>query len=170
MGDTTLSVGRISTFVRGDFVAPDGTAFQRDIVRHLGAVAVAAVIDGALVLVRQYRAPLDRFLHEIPAGLRDVPGEDPADTARRELVEEAGLRAGRMDHLVTMAPAPGLTDELVDIYVAGDLEPVEAEAHGVEEEWMTVESIPLDEVVSMITSGEIIDAKTIVAVFALGRR
>lgn len=170
LADTLLSQGRISRFVRGEFAAPDGSRFERDIVRHLGAVAVVAIVEGALVLVRQYRAPLERFLYEIPAGLRDVPGEDPADTARRELIEEAGLRAGTMEHLVTMAPAPGLTDELVDIYLAGDLHEVDAEAHGVEEEWMTMSRLPLDEVAAMIRSGEIIDAKTIVAVHALSLR
>ncbi|MEZ5144991.1 MAG: NUDIX hydrolase [Acidimicrobiales bacterium] len=82
------------------FTGPDGTSFQRDVVHHPEAVsAVPLLDDGTVVLVRQYRAPLERELLEIPAGIRDVDGEDPETTAGRELVEEVGLRAGRLERL-----------------------------------------------------------------------
>jgi len=162
LADDVVFSGRVVTLSRSRFAAPDGNEFEREIVRHPGAVAVVAVHDGDVVLVRQYRAPLDRWLLELPAGLRDKDGEDPAETARRELIEEAGLAAGRMEHLCAMAAAPGMADEIVDIYLARDLSPVDTEADGVEEQWMTIERIPLDEARRRLDAGEFIDAKTVV--------
>jgi ADP-ribose pyrophosphatase len=101
---------RIS-LVKATFEAPDGTEFTRDVVRHPGAVAVVAVTDDRRVLlVRQYRGPVDRELLEIPAGTRDVEGEPPQETARRELSEEAGVRAGELRLLARVLNSPGFCD------------------------------------------------------------
>jgi hypothetical protein len=97
--------------------------FRRDIVRSPGSVGVVPLVFDAegvasVVLVSQYRPPYERAIIEIPAGMRDVPGEDPAETGRRELVEEAGLAAGEIFHLVDMLPSPGMTDSVCSIFLA----------------------------------------------------
>ncbi len=109
--------------VRTDRVAmPDGEAADRDVVEHPGAVAVLA-LDGAerVLLIRQYRHPVGRFLWELPAGLRDVDGEPPLATAQRELVEEAGYRATSWLTLVDFFTTPGMSDERVRIFLARGL-------------------------------------------------
>src|SRR5258708_34803129 len=96
LGEEELYRGSLITVARGRFRAPDGREFERDIVHHPGAVSVVPVVDDgdAVLLVRQYRAAIDRPLLEIPAGKRDIEGEPPETTARREPQEEAGMRAG----------------------------------------------------------------------------
>lgn len=147
----------------GSFASSDGEEFERDIVHHPGAVSVVPLErDGSVVLVRQYRAALDRELLEIPAGKRDVAGEAPELTARRELAEEVGRAAGRMDLLATFYNSPGFCDELSYTYLARDLTEVPADLQGVEEQSMTIERVSLDQALALITSGEITDAKTII--------
>ncbi len=174
-GDHQVHDGHIWTVVVADFEAPDGQVFQRDVVRSRGAVAVVPLLfdaEGApsVVLVRQYRPPLDRWLLEIPAGLRDVPGEADRDTARRELVEEVGLRAGCLEQLTEFAPSAGMTDSTVAIFLATDLTPDERVAHGPEEEHLEVVHVPLDEALAMVDRGEIVDGKTVIGLLLTERR
>lgn len=144
------------------FRAPDGSVFTRDIVRHPGAVAVVPVTDGGdVLLVRQYRGAVDRHLLEIPAGTRDVEGEPPAETARRELLEEVGVDARHMRFLATMFNSPGFCDEETYLYLATGLDPGATARHGVEEEHMEVESVPLTDVDRLVAAGELIDGQTI---------
>jgi ADP-ribose pyrophosphatase len=117
---------------------------------------------GEVVMVRQYRAAIDRVLLEIPAGKRDVDGEAPEVTAQRELVEEIGMRAGRLELLAEFYNSPGFSDEYSYTYLAGNLQPDTPERHGVEEEHMTLERIRLDDVPALIERREIVDAKTII--------
>lgn len=154
--------------VRGRFRGPDGSEFTRDVVRNMGVVAMVPLLDdGATVLVvRQYRGPIDALLLELPAGLRDVPGEPPEDCARRELVEEVGRTAGRIDVLATMHPAAGYSDQRVTIYLATDLTEVPADRQGPEEEAMTIEELALADVPRMVADGTLTDAKTIVGLLA----
>ncbi len=109
--DTEVHQGYVWRVVTAEFEAPDGSLFRRDIVRSPGAVGVVPLIDvdgqPSVVLVSQYRPPYERSVIEIPAGMRDVPGEPPEQTGRRELVEEAGLAAGEMRLLTEMVPSPG---------------------------------------------------------------
>jgi 8-oxo-dGTP pyrophosphatase MutT (NUDIX family) len=151
----------------GTFEAPDGTRFDRDVVRHPGAVVVVPVDEptGEVVLVRQYRAPLDAELLEVPAGKRDVPDEPTAVTAARELAEETGLEPGRLELLGHFYNSPGFSDEESWCYLARDLEAVPEARHGIEEQYMTVERHKLSDVGRLVTSGEITDAKTIVGLF-----
>lgn len=144
------------------FSAPDGAVFHRDVVRHPGAVAVVPLTDrGTALLVRQYRGPIDQWLLEIPAGTRDVDGEAPDVTAQRELEEEVGVRAGRVEHLATVFNTPGFCDEETILYVAHDLTPVATARHGHEEEHIEVVEVPLSEVDDMVGRGELTDAQTV---------
>jgi 8-oxo-dGTP pyrophosphatase MutT (NUDIX family) len=150
---------------------PGGERHEREIVHHPGAVGVVPWHDdGTITLVRQYRAALDADVWEIPAGLRDVEGEPTELTASRELVEEAGLQAGRMEHVVTFHNSPGFSDEAVVVYLATDLTEVPDDRQSPEEEHMTLARVSLDEGLAMVDDGRITDAKTVIALLALARR
>jgi len=154
--------GHVFRVAVADFESPDGEAFQREIVRHPGAVSVVPVDGSEAILVRQYRAAVDRDLLEIPAGKRDVAGEPPETTARRELEEEIGMRAGRVEELAELYMTPGFSDEVMTIFLASDLETTAVQAHGVEEQYMTIERVALADVPGLIAAGEIADAKSII--------
>jgi ADP-ribose pyrophosphatase len=167
-GEQVRWVGRrISVAVRV-VEGPGRKSHEREIVHHPGAVAVVPLHDdGTVTLLRQYRAALDAEVWEIPAGLRDVDGEPTAETARRELVEEAGLQAGALEYLVTFHNSPGFSDEAITVYVATDLTEVPDDRQGVEEEHMVLARVPLPEARAMVRDGRITDAKTVIALLAL---
>ncbi len=152
----------------GTFVDPDGNRFERDVVHHPGAVVVVPVIDGDVILVRQYRAAIDRELLEVPAGKRDVTDEPVELTAHRELEEEVGMRAGSMEMIAEFYNSPGFCDEHSFVFMALDLEQCDISAQGVEEEHMTIERVALADVPEMVRRGDITDAKTIIGL-ALAR-
>jgi ADP-ribose pyrophosphatase len=155
--------GRVIHVAVGSFTGPDGSSFERDLVHHVGAVSVVPVTDdGVAVLVRQYRAAIDQHLLEIPAGLRDVHGEDLEATAQRELAEEVGLRAGRLQLLARFYNSAGFSDEESFVYLGLDLEDVPRATQGPEEDHMTIEHVALDDVPAMVADGRLCDAKTIV--------
>lgn len=167
--------GHVWRVVVADFEDPDGEAFQRDIVRSPGAVGVVPLIFDAegnpsVVLVRQYRPPYERDIVEIPAGMRDVPGEPASTTAERELVEEVGLVAGAVEHLVDIYPSPGMTDSVTGIFVATDCRATERDVQGPEEEHSVVLHVPLEDALAMIERGEICDAKTVTGLLMVERR
>jgi len=141
----------------------DGSRATRDIVGHPGAVAIVALDDdGRVLLVRQFRVAAEQALLEIPAGKRDVDGEPPEITARRELEEEVGMRAGSLRKLAEFYNSPGFCDELSQVFLATGLEKAELTAHGVEEEHMTIETVALADVPRIISSGVLVDAKSII--------
>ncbi|EHY88193.1 NUDIX domain-containing protein [Saccharomonospora azurea] len=157
-----IHIGRVVGLRVDEVVMPGGSTASREVVEHLGAVAVCAVDDdGAVTLVHQYRHPLGDRLWELPAGLLDQPGEDPLEAARRELVEEAGVEAARWDTLVEIAASPGFTDEVVRVFLARDLTRVDRHAHGDEEADLVVHSVPLTQAVGMVLSGEIVNGATV---------
>jgi 8-oxo-dGTP pyrophosphatase MutT (NUDIX family) len=162
LGEEKLYVGSLVSLARLSIEAPGGETFEREVVQHPGAVVVVAVADGSVFLVRQYRAAVGACLLELPAGKRDVLGEPPELTARRELEEEVGMRAGHIEELVQFYNSPGFCDEHTYLYLATDLVSGESSPQGVEEGLMTIERVPLDAAMGMVASGEIIDAKTIV--------
>ena len=170
-GEEIVHRGYAIEVVVARYQAPDGHEFTRDVVRHPGAVAVLPLHDdGSVTMVRQYRAPIEAELLEIPAGLRDVDGEDLLATAERELAEEVGLSATSFERLGAFHVAAGITDEVVHLYLATGLAHVDADNQGPEEEAMTVERHPLGDVVAMIERGDVTDAKTIISVLLVASR
>ena len=150
---------------------PGGERLEREVFHHPGAVAALPLHDdGTVTLVRQYRVATDRDMWEIPAGLRDVEGEPTAETARRELVEEAGLQADRVEHLVTFHNSPGCSDETVEVFLATGLTEVPHDRQGVEEEHMLVERMPLGAALQMVDDGRITDSKTVIGLLLVARR
>lgn len=157
-----LDLSRGVRVVRATFETEDGERFERDVIRHPGAVAVVPVLDdGRAVLVRQYRVSVGAEMLEIPAGIRDIEGEPTEITARRELVEEAGYEATSLVLLTAFRAAVGLLDETCWVYLATGLTPCDTDRQGHEEEAMTVEHVALDDVPALVASGELTDAKTI---------
>ena len=150
---------------------PGGDRFEREIIHHPGAVAVLPLHDdGTVTLVHQYRVAVGSDVWEVPAGLRDIADEPTEETARRELAEEVGLRAGRLARLAMFHNSVGFSDEAVVIYLARDLSAVADDRQGVEEEHMRVERMPLDAALAMVDDGRITDAKTVIALLTLSRR
>ncbi|MEW2144240.1 NUDIX hydrolase [Micromonospora vinacea] len=165
--------GRIFDVVTEEVTMPGGGTGLRDLVRHVGAVAVVALDDvGQVVLIRQYRHPVGRHLWELPAGLMDVSGEELPAAALRELAEEADLTAGRVDVLVDLHSSPGFTNEIVRVFLARDLGDVPAderhERHD-EEADLQVVRIDLDEAVAMVLAGEITNASAVAGLLAAAR-
>ncbi len=165
--------GKIFSVVTDRVTMPGGGQADRDYVRHVGAVGVVPLgDDGRVLLVRQYRHPIAKVMWELPAGLVDVAGEPPTDTAGRELAEEADLRCERLDLLLDMHTSPGFSDELIRIFLARGLSDVgEAERfrRSEEEAELTVEWVPLDEAVAMVLRGEITNAAAIGGLLAAAR-
>jgi len=166
-----LTRGRLVT-VRSDEVrTPENKLAERDVVVHPGAVAALALdASDRILMIRQYRHPVGRLLWEIPAGLRDVAGEDPWVTAQRELIEETGYRARDWRVLADYYTSPGFSTERLRIFLARDLEAVPAaERHFVprdEEAHLLLGWLPLDEAVRKVFAGELHNGPAILAIMA----
>jgi 8-oxo-dGTP pyrophosphatase MutT (NUDIX family) len=171
VGEEQIYEGHVISLGVGTFEGPDGEAFSRDVVHHPGAVSVVPLLDdGRVVLVRQYRAALDTWLLEIPAGKRDVPGEAPEVTAGRELAEEVGYVAADLELLAQFHNSAGFSDERSFVYLGTGLTATATDLQGVEEEHMTIEIVSLDAVPEMIRHAELTDAKTIIGLTLTLRR
>jgi len=155
--------------VRTDKVQmPDNHYAERTVVTHVGAVGILALDERDRVLmIRQYRHPVARQLWEIPAGLRDVTGEELADTARRELLEETGYAAREWHTLVDSYASPGITTERIRIFLARGLEPAETdyEREG-EEKYLRTEWVPLAEAAHLVLAGKLHNSATITGILA----
>lgn len=167
--------GYVWHVARATYEAPDGRPFERDIVRSPGAVGVVPLVfdtegNASVVLVTQYRPPYEEVVIEIPAGMRDIEGEDTAEVARRELIEEAGLEASSLELIAETYPSPGMTDSVMSIYLATGCTVVPTDRQGPEEDFMELMHVPLDEALAMIDRGEIRDAKTITGLLITQRR
>ncbi len=155
--------------VRKDELAmPNEQVAYRDVVEHMGAVAVAAVNDaGEIAMVHQYRHAVKRRLWELPAGLLDVKDESELAGAQRELVEEAGLKAAQWSVLADIVTSPGFCEETARVYLAQDLTEVERpEAFGDEEADMDFAWIKLDAAVAKVLAGEINNSIAVTGIFA----
>ncbi|GAA3936151.1 NUDIX hydrolase [Streptomyces gulbargensis] len=159
------------TSVRTDkVVMPDGTVVNRDYQVHPGSVAVLALDErDRVVVLRQYRHPVRQKLWEIPAGLLDVPGENPLHAAQRELYEEAHVKAGDWRVLTDVYTTPGGCDEAVRIFLARDLSEAEGARFEVAEEEADMElaRVPVEELVRGVLAGELHNNCLVVGVLSL---
>lgn len=153
---------------------PDGSTGELEIIRHPGASAVLPFVsdpsgpDPQILLIKQYRYAAEDFLYEVPAGRLD-PNESPADCARRELLEETGCTAERIEPLYTFFTTPGFIDERIHGFMATGLTLGESKREA--DEFMTVETMTLSRSLELIQKGEIRDGKTTVLIlFAAGFR
>jgi ADP-ribose pyrophosphatase len=137
---------------------PDGVEHVKEVVKHPGAVTLLPLLDdGRICLVQEYRVSVGQTLIELPAGTLE-PGEDPAVAARRELAEETGYRAGRIEHLATFYMSPGVLDERMVLYVATALEPGPMDLDAGEDIRPLLTTWP--EALAMVADGRIRDAKS----------
>lgn len=174
LSEVPVHQGHVWHVAVAEFSAPDGTLFRRDIVRSPGAVGVLPLLrdpEGrpSVVLVSQYRPPYDTSIIEIPAGMRDIEGEDTAAVARRELQEEVGLAAGHLHRLGEIYPSPGMTDSVTTLYLATDCTTVASDRQGPEEEHMEVLHVPFTAALDMVDRAEIRDAKSVAALLLAER-
>ena len=163
----TIFHGRVIE-VTVDTVREGEVTYQREVVHHPGSAVIVPVFDdGTIALVRQYRHPARRYLLEAPAGtLRR--GEAPEAGARRELEEELGFVSGRMEMLSEFFVSPGFCEEKMWVYLATELTKTEQRLE--DDEILEVVRIPFSQALSMITTGEIEDAKTIIGVMLAAPR
>jgi 8-oxo-dGDP phosphatase len=168
VASTPIYHGRVVSLRKDDVLMSDGVVAVREVVEHPGAVAVVALDDDEqVVLVHQYRHPVRAFLYELPAGLLDVPGEDPVAAARRELFEETALLAENWSVLLDIYTSPGMTDEMIRIYLArGISESADRFQPEAEEITMTVVRLPLAEAVSRVLAGRITNAAAVAGICA----
>lgn len=158
--------GKIINLRRDTALLPDGNTAFREVVEHPGGVCVAAITkNDEILFVKQFRYPYFETVLEIPAGKRDKGNEDPLECGIRELEEETGAKAEKFIPLGELYPSPGYCGEIIWLYAATGLS--FSEQHLDEDEFLTVEKIPLEKAVEMILSGEIKDAKTQTAVLKL---
>jgi ADP-ribose pyrophosphatase len=151
-----------------DTVREGEITYQREVVHHHGSAVILPVFDdGTVALVRQYRHPAVRYLLEAPAGSLD-DGERPEDGAARELLEELGLTAGRLEKLSEFFVSPGFCEEKMWVFLATEL--TEGAQNPEEDELLEVVRLPIDEALEMISSSEIQDAKTIIALMLAAPR
>jgi ADP-ribose pyrophosphatase len=167
LGSRTVFEGSILRLRVDEVEASDGHRATREVIEHGGAVGVVCVHEGDVWLVRQYRHATGEILLEIPAG-KLGPDEEPEACARRELVEEVGLRPGRLEHLATYYTTPGFTNERFFLYFTDDVTP----SSGTTEagEVLEVERRPVSSVRELIESGELRDAKTLLGLAFLTLR
>ena len=167
IGTKEIFAGRIIK-VRVDTVRlPDGGESTREVVEHAGAVGVVAVDnDNNIIMVRQYRKPVEGVLLEIPAGTMEK-GEDPLLCAQRELKEETGFTAEHWNKILSYYSAPGFTDEYLHLYLASDLTGGEIALD--DDEFVETVRLPLSEAYRMIFEGHIADGKSIIGIqYAIG--
>ena len=174
LGSRRVYTGRVLNVDIDQVRFPDGSTGELEIIRHPGASAILPFLsdpagdDAQILLIKQYRYAADGFLYEVPAGRLD-PNETPLDCARRELMEETGCSAERIEPLYTFYTTPGFIDERIHGFIATGLSRGESKREA--DEFMTLETMTLSHALELIQRGEIRDAKTTVLIlFAAGFR
>jgi ADP-ribose pyrophosphatase len=140
---------------------PDGSTIEKGVIDHPGSVVLVPKQGNQVLMIRQYRLALDEVIMELPAGTRGR-GEDWLDCAQRELREETGYQAGTLTHLGNCWPAPGITNEVMAIYLATDLSPAPLAADPDEE--ISVQPVSLNDLFTMAKDGRLLDAKSVVGI------
>ncbi|MFC7819002.1 MULTISPECIES: NUDIX domain-containing protein [unclassified Streptomyces] len=169
-GSETPFRGKKTSVRTDEVVMPDGSVASRDYQVHPGSVAVLALDDeGRVIVIRQYRHPVREKLWEIPAGLLDVPGENPLHAAQRELYEEAHVKAEDWRVLTDVYTTPGGCDEAVRIFLARDLSEAEGERFEVEDEEADMElaRVPVADLVRGVLAGDLHNNCLVVGVLSL---
>jgi ADP-ribose pyrophosphatase len=162
--DREIYAGRVVTLRLRELPGPDGSVRLREIVEHAPAAAVVAVdADDRVLLVRQFRPAVDELLLELPAGIVDS-GEDPLTCARRELEEETGYTAERLDPLVRFYPSPGFCTEQLHVFLASGLRACAGQPD--EDEELELVRLPVADAVDQVRRGAITDSKTVVGLLA----
>jgi ADP-ribose pyrophosphatase len=157
--------GRILTLEVDRVIEPSGIEVVREVVRHQGAAVILPLThEDKVVLVRQFRYAVGRFLWEVPAG-HIGPGETPEETARRELVEETGYRPQQLEKLTAVYPSPGFSDEVMHIFLATELEPGSASPE--DDESIEMGLFSVEEAMAMVSDGRIQDGKTLLSLMLL---
>ncbi|MBQ9928861.1 MAG: NUDIX hydrolase [Lachnospiraceae bacterium] len=157
--------GAIIDYYQDTVQVPNGNVVKWDFIKHNGAAAVVPVdSEGRLIMVSQYRNALDRYTIEIPAGGLNGPDEPTKDAAERELAEETGYRAKKLELLITIRTTVAFCNEKIDIYVATGLTPGSQDLD--EDEFVDVKAYTVDELLAKIYAGEIEDSKTVAAILA----
>lgn len=166
---TDIYTGRVLALRCDQVVMPGGHVATREILEHPGAVVIAAVdTENRIMMIHQYRHAVRRRLWELPAGLLDVAGEDPAATAARELAEEAGLAATEWSVLLDVVSSPGFSDESARVYLARGLTEVERPELGDDEEAdLTLRWVSLPAAVGMALDATIVNVISVAAVLAV---
>ncbi len=162
--ETCLYNGKILNLKKDEVELPDGNLAVREMVEHSGGSAILCEKDGKILLVKQFRYPYKEVIYEIPAGKLNA-GEDPAQTALRELEEEGGIKAERVVKMFDVYPTPAYTNEIIRIYRAEGLS--ESQIKLDEDEFLTSVWVEKNELKKMIERGEIKDAKTLIALLAV---
>lgn len=161
---TLVHNGKIIDYYQDTVQVPNGNIVKWDFIGHKGAAAMLAVReDGRLLMVRQWRNALDRYTLEIPAGGKNTADEPTETAAVRELEEETGYIAGKVEFLLSIYTTVAFCNEKIDIYLARDLKRRESQ-HLDEDEFIDVEAATLEELVQMIYDGKIEDSKTVSAI------
>jgi ADP-ribose pyrophosphatase len=151
--------GKVFDLVEEEITLENGRATKMDIIRHPGAAAIIPFLNqDTLILLKQYRHAIGEYIWEIPAGTLE-PDEDPLECAHRELIEESGYRAGKMEKTGEITPVPGYSDERIRIFTACDLQ--QAERNLDDNEVLEVYEVKFSDAIDMIYNGEITDGKTI---------
>lgn len=157
--------GAIIEYYQDTMQVPNGNIVKWDFIKHNGAAAVVPVDEqGRLIMVRQYRNALERYTLEIPAGGLNSPDEPTMDAAARELAEETGYQADKLEFLVSIYTTVAFCNEKIDIYLATCLTP--GNQHLDEDEYVDVKAYTVEELVEKIYAGEIQDSKTVSAILA----
>ena len=156
--------GKVIDLYVEDVELPNGKTSKREIVKHPGAVAVLAVTDeGKIIMVKQFRKPLERTIVEIPAGKLEK-GEEPEYTALRELEEETGYTAKKLTEITAFYTSPGFADEIVHVFLAEELSVLEEKRELDEDEFVEVMEVTLEDALKLVESREVYDAKTAYAI------
>lgn len=167
VSERTIYAGRKISLQILEFLR-NGKRIVVEKVHHPGAVVVVPVLKGEIIYIEQYRPVIGRWIIELPAGTLDRPGEAAEDAARRELEEETGYRAGRLEYLGFLYSSPGVMDEVLHVYVAFELR--KSCPRREDYEVIRVRSAPLRELIKAVKEGKVNDAKTVAALFLYSLR
>lgn len=174
IGEKVLHHWHVWDLIEGAYRSPSGEEFVRTFVRSPGAVSVIAVDESVspptVILIRQWRAAMEAEMWEVPAGMRDKDGEDPAETGRRELIEEVGYDADTLELLTVFHPSVGITDGSHHVYLARGLTCVGSHTEGPEEEHLVVKHVAVDEALQMVWDGTITASSAVIGLLMAAAR